>query len=177
VKSFFALASCLALCGCVSLTPVAYTVKPQTRDALAKFAGKPLRLVAVEPPAQFDPMCRAVGEIPIAGGLGVAEFVAKAFNDEFRFAGIHSESGTAIRGRLVRAAFSSSAAVVNGWWDLAVVLESDSGSRLAVEVRHEFHAGFGGFTACNQTGRALAEATSLLVRKAVDDPAFGSLAR
>lgn len=172
-----ALAAAALLSGCMSMTPATYIVSPDIKQALAPLQGSKAALVSMEGPAGFNPMCRAVGNLAFENGLTVAQFVQKAFNDELRYAGVFGEGGAQLKGTLLRAEFSSTASLVNGYWDLALRLESANGQSMTVEARHEFESGFNGITACNNTSQALAQAAQMLVRKAVSDPQFARMVR
>lgn len=174
-KIFAGLALALALGGCVSITPATYTVSPEIRQSLAQYYGQHASVVAMTAPASFDPMCRAVGNVRIENDLSVAQFVQKAFNDELRYAGIAGEGGVQLTGTLNKVDFSSSASVVNGYWDLDLTLTSSNGKSMQVPVHYDFSAGFSGITACSNTSQALARAAQALVRKTVADPRFSTL--
>jgi hypothetical protein len=170
-----ACAAALLLSGCISMTPARYMVSPDVKEALAKYQGAHANVASIEEPAEFNALCRAVGNLMIQDGMTVAQFVRRAFNDELRYAGLHADNGRVLTGALTRAEFSSSAGLVNGWWELSVRLDSTNGKSLAVSVRHDFESGFNGFSACNQTGLELGNAVRLLIAKAVADPQFAAL--
>lgn len=167
----------LLLTGCISMTPGKYMVSPEAKEVLQKYQGNKFAVTQVTGPAQFDSMCRAVGNVTFDEGMTLAQFVAKGFNDELKYAGVHGDNGVKLKGTITKAAFSSSAAVVNGWWDLGLALESSNGKSMAVENRYEFEAGFVGAAACNNTSRAVGPAVQQLVRKVVADPRFADLVR
>ena len=170
-----ACAAALMLSGCISMTPATYMVSPDITQSLRAYEGSKARVVKIDGPANFDPMCRAAGNLRFENGMTVPQFVEKGFNDEFKFAGIYAADGVSLRGRLTRIDFSSSASMVNGYWDLALSLESSNGKSLGMESRYDFESGFNALTACNNTSRALATAVQKLIRKIVADPRFGSL--
>ncbi|MFZ3324163.1 MAG: hypothetical protein WA190_17445 [Usitatibacter sp.] len=159
------------------MTPATYMVSQDTKSALAKYQGAKLMFADLSGPAAFDPMCRAVGKISVADGMTIGQFVAKGFNDELKFAGLYAADRVKLTGTVTKAAFSSSAAVVNGYWDLAITLQSINGQSMSVESHHDFEAGFIGASACNNTSRALGPAVQQLVQKTVNDPRFAALIR
>jgi hypothetical protein len=176
-RAFFAILLSAPLGACVTLNPATYTVSPEIRQSLQAYEGNKMRLAELAGPAKFDAMCRAVGNLQIDGGLTVQQFVQKAFNDELKFAGLLADNGVQLKGTLTRAEFSSSASLVNGYWELAMTLTSSNGKSMAVEARHEFESGFSGLGACNNTSQALAQASQMLIRKTVADPRFATLVR
>lgn len=169
-----ALALPVALSGCMTLTPAAYMVSPDVKQSLSAYQGAHLHVDSISGP-DVDLMCRAVGKVRIEHDLTVPEFVQKAFNDEFRYAGLDGSGGAHLTGRLTRIDFSSSSGAVNGYWDLALTLQSATGSALETSVHYEFESGFVGASACNNTGLALAQAAQALVRKTIADPRFPNL--
>ena len=68
-----------------------------------------------------------MGPIEPADGLSVAEFIGKAFNDELKMAGAHSENGTKISGNETKISFSSISGLTNGNWDVSILLTSSNG--------------------------------------------------
>ena len=172
-RAWLALAG-LALSGCISMTPASYMVSPDVKAALKPYEGAKVQVTEMMAPAGFNPMCRAVGNLKFENGLTMAEFVQKGFNDELRYAGVYG-ADTQLKGKLTRAEFSSTNSLVKGSWDLALVLESSNGKSMSVESRYDFDSGFSGITACDNTSKALAQATQGLVRKTVADPRFASL--
>lgn len=176
VRTFMAaVAAALLLSGCITMTPATYMVTPDVKQALSRYAGARVEVATMTGPVDFDPMCRAVGNLKFENGLTVPEFVRKALNDEFKYAGIHSEGGVRLEGALTRVEFSSSASVVKGYWELALALVSSNGASMSTEVRYDFDSGFNGVTACNNTSQALAQATQALIRKIAADPRFATL--
>jgi PBP1b-binding outer membrane lipoprotein LpoB len=175
--ALLAATAAVLLSGCISMTPATYMVSPDIKQTLKQYDGSKLQVSQIEGPADFNAMCRAVGNVQIENGLSVPQFIQKSYNDELKFAGLHAENGVQLKGKLTRVEFSSSASLVNGYWDLALSLASSNGKSMNVETRHDFESGFNGATACNNTSQALAQAAQALVRKTVADPRFGTLIR
>lgn len=161
--------------GCSTMTPARYSVSIDNNQALKRYEGSQARLVSISSSTKYDANCRLMGPIQASDGMTIPQFVEKAFNDELKFANVYSEQGVALEGDLTRIAFSSSAGLVNGWWELALKLTSSNGKSLAVESRYDFKSGFDAVTACNQTAQALGPAVQDLIKKTVTDPQFGEL--
>jgi hypothetical protein len=172
-----AAAAAVLLSGCMSMTPATYMVSPDIKKSLEPYQGSKLEVAQLTGPANFDAMCRAAGNLRFENGMTVPQFIQKSFNDEFKFAGIHAENGVKLTGTLTRVEFSSSASLVNGYWDLALSLASSNGKSMNVDARHDFSSGFDAITACNNTSQALAQAAQALIRKTVADPRFATLVR
>ena len=90
-------------------------------------------------------------------------------------AGIHSEDGASITGDVTKIDFSSSAGLTNGFWDIAVDLQSSNGNTLSASNKYDFKSGFDAVTACNASADALTPAVQYLINKIVTDLQFSSL--
>lgn len=98
----------LILGGCSLIQHPRYVNSADNADALKKYEGVELLASGFLQSAEFNPQCRRlVGSIEPADGLTYAEFIEKAFNDEFKVAGIYSENGLKISADLVRVGFSA----------------------------------------------------------------------
>jgi hypothetical protein len=116
-----------------------------------------------------------MGPIQASDGMTIPQFVQKAFNDEFKFASIHSENGVALNGTLNRVEFSSSSGLTNGYWHLGMDLKSSNGRSMTFDNRYDFKNGFDAITGCNQTAQALGPAVQDLIKKAVTSSEFSAL--
>lgn len=167
----------LAVSGCSTMTPARYSVSVDNNMALKSYQGSTMDIVTIGAPEKYDSSCRMMGPIQASDGQTIPQFVNKAFNDEFKFAGVYGDGGAKLTGRLDKIAFSSSAGLTNGWWDLALTLSSANGQSMSVENKYDFKSGFDAITACNQTAQALGPAVQDLIKKTITDPRFKSLLR
>jgi len=165
----------LVVSGCSTMTPARYSVSVDNDMILKKYQGKTLQVASLDAPASYDANCRLMGPIKASDGATIPQFVQKAFNDEFKLAGVYGESNAVLTGRMEKIAFSSSSGLTNGWWDLSLTLNSNNGRSLSVENKYDFKSGFDAITACNQTAQALGPAVQDLIKKAVSDPRFKEL--
>lgn len=163
--------------GCSTMTPARYTVSIDNNQALKRYEGSKVMVASVSSSGGYDANCRLMGPIQASDGMTIPQFVEKAFNDELKFANIYSDQGVSLQGDLTRIAFSSSARLTNGWWELALKLTSSNGKSMMVESRYDFKSGFDAVTACNQTAQALGPAVQDLIKKTVTAPQFGELLR
>ncbi len=162
----------LALYGCSTMTPARYSISADTNQLLKQFRGRKAVLTELVSAASYEPTCRLMGPIQAGDGLTIPQFVAKAFNDELKFADLYDEAqGVRLSGSMDKVAFSSA----SGWWDLAMTLRSEKGVQFSVEHRYTFTTSFDAFTACTQTAQALGAATQDLIKKTVSHPQFSSL--
>jgi hypothetical protein len=165
------------LIGCAQLSPAVYRPTPDSIAPFKQYAGARIKVAEIAGPARFDAQCRGVGPIQVADNLSIGEFIARGFNEELKFAGLLAEDGVRLRGTVTRAAFSTSSALVNGYWELGLALQSSNGRDMSVEYRHDFEAGFEGLGACHRASQALGDAAQQLVRRVVTDPRFATLIR
>ncbi len=175
MKTMALIAVFSALSACSTMTPARYAVSVDNNQILKQYAGKNVNLASMTAPANYDSNCRLMGPIHASDNMTIPQFVQKAFNDEFKFAGLYAENGTKLDGTLDKIQFSSVSGLTNGWWDLALTLKSSNGKSLSAENKYVFKSGFDAITACNQTAQALGPAVQDLIRKAIADPAFQSL--
>ena len=100
--------------------------------------------------------------------------IAKAFNDEFKLAGIYSENGIKITGDVTKVEFSSGV-FFDGYWNIALNLKSSNGKTLPVSHQYSFTSNYIGDVACDAVAAALIPAVQDLIKKTVLHPQFGSL--
>ena len=146
-------------------------------QALKKYAGSQIRISPMLTTTHYEARCRLYGRIHGPDGMSIAQYVEKAFNDELKFANIHSDNGASLTGSLTEIAFSSGhmGLLANGWWDLALSLSTGNGKSMKVASRYEFESSIDARIACDWTARALTPAVQDLIKKAVTDPRFGAL--
>ena len=63
------------------------------------------------------------------------------------------------------------------WWAFTVTLLSSNGTRLSVDTRFPFSAGYAAWEGCSQTAAALLPAVQDLIGKLIGHPAFTALVR
>lgn len=165
----------LLLGACSTMTPARYSPSADTNLALDQLVGAKARVSALAMPEDPDVNCRLMGPVKPADGLTIGEFIAEAFNTEFKFADLYATDGVTLGGRVDRVEFSSIVGLTSGRWDLAITLESSNGKSISVQNLYEFKSGFDAITACNQTAQALGAAVQELVKKAVLAPGFAGL--
>lgn len=163
------------LAGCTTMSTARYSVSADNNQALKAYAGSKALLMPLAMETDYNAKCRLVGPIKALDGMTLDQLITKAFNDEFKFADIYSDSGVRLTGAVTKAEFSSTAGLTNGWWDIGVRLDSSNGKSLSVANKYEFKSGFDALTACNHTAQALGPAVQDMIKKAVTDPAFGDL--
>ncbi len=176
LMSFVPILLAMLTASCSTMTPARYSVSIDNNQVLKQFAGAKVLLANLEPPPAFEANCRLVGPIEAKDGLTIPQFIQKAFNDEFKFANIFDEQqGVKLTGKVDKIEFSSASGLTNGWWDLAITLQSANGASMSTANRYNFKSGFDAITACNQTAQALTPAVQDLIYKTITDSRFGTL--
>src|SRR5262245_19725121 len=124
-------ASALALAGCESMSPATYANFADNVVALRNYGNAKVAVVSMNDQSKLDAGCRLVGPITASGNRTIPQFIQDSFNEELKFANIHSlDQGAAqLRMTLVTAEFSSMSGLTNGWWDLAVNIENPAYGR------------------------------------------------
>ncbi len=169
------LGAAMVASGCSTMTPARYSVSVDANQQLKRLVGTRVVLTNLAEPPSQDINCRLMGPIQAGDGMTVTGFIQKAFNDEFKFADLYDQTGHQLEGRVTKIQFSSSSGLTNGWWELGLVLNSESGATLSTNIHHDFKSGFDAITACNQTAQALGAAVQDLVVKTVSNPGFEAL--
>lgn len=174
-KNILMFVALLALSACSTMQPPRYAVSVDNVQKLKSFVGAKVQVTSLNEPESFSSNCRLMGPIEPADGLTIAQFVAKALNDEFKMAEIYSEDSVKITGGISKIEFSSISGVTNGYWDIGLELKSSNGQSLSVSNKYSFKSGFDAITACNATADALSPAVQDLIKVTVNDPSFPSL--
>lgn len=144
--------------------------------ALKAYAGSKVQLTAMGTSTNHEVGCRLAGDIKTPDKTSIPTFIGKAFNDEFEFAGLYSDTGLELTGQLTRIAFSSSSGILNeGWWEFNLLLKSSNGRAINVVSRYDFVSSISGESACLLTAQALTPAVQDLIKNTVTDPKFGEL--
>lgn len=165
----------LLLSACSTMQPPRYAVSVDNIQKLKSYSGIKGEVVSFSQSTDFSSNCRLMGPIEPADGLTIPQFISKAFNDEFKMAGIYSSEGVKITGEVTKIEFSSTSGLINGYWDIAIILKSSNGRNLYISNKYTFKSGFDAITACNATADALTPAVQDLIKVAVNHPEFGEL--
>ncbi len=175
MKKLLILSLLIAISGCSTMQPPRYSVSVDNIQALKKYDNAKAEVVSFSQSAEFSSNCRAMGPIEPADGLTISAFISKALNDEFKMAGVHAGDGVKIKGDVKKIEFSSISGLTNGFWDIAIQLNSSNGETLSISNKYTFKSGFDAITACNATADALTPAIQDLIKAAVTDPNFSKL--
>jgi hypothetical protein len=172
-NTIWILATLIFVSGCSSLPPLPYTVSDDNNQALKQYMGSSVRVTSVVAMDGFNTHCRLMGPIQVVDGMTIPQFIENAFNDEFKSAGLYSDSGTNLEGAVTVIRVSSNP----GRWDLSLTLDSSNGKSMSVDSSYEFKTAFAAVKACGRVTQALGPAVQNLVRLFVTDPKFGDLVK
>jgi hypothetical protein len=178
-KILMVLIATFALGGCETLVAPRYSATADNNLAVKALGVSSLGVGEFTGPSTFDSNCRAIGPVQVADGITHTQYIRKAFEEEFKLAGVFAGNSPRITltGTVTRLEFSSTRAVTGGSWDIDVALMSSNGSTMKVTERYEFPSGFLAPMACKQTAEAFAPAVQNLVGKAVRSTEFRTLVR
>src|SRR3954469_4816405 len=167
----------ISLVACSTYTTPRYAINADNSVALKALGTSELSVGTFSGPATFSNACRAAGPLAPPDGMTHTAYIQKAFEDEFKVAGIYA--GTAPRatvsGVVNNLAFSSARNLTGGSWDVDLTLSSSNGRSMTVVEHYEFESGFIADTACKQTAEAFFPTVQNLVGKAVRSPDFKAL--
>lgn len=164
-----------ALSACSTMQPPRYAVSVDNIQTLKEHKDASVGVVSLSQSASFSANCRLMGPIEPADNLTFPQFITKAINDEFKVANIYSTDGIKLTGDITKIEFSSSAGLTNGYWNIALSLQSSNGTTLSVSHQYNFKSGFDAITACNATADALSPATQDLLTALFSHPDFQAL--
>jgi hypothetical protein len=179
MKLALAVLSLAALTGCESMVAPRYSANADNNVAIKALRVGGVSVGKFTGPANFDPNCRLVGALETADGLTHTQYVRRAFEEEFKFAGIYAASAprVVLEGRITNMEFSStsSRSLTAGLWTIELTLTSSNGATMRAAEKYEFTSGLVALTACKQTAEAFAPAVQNLVGKFVRSPEFARL--
>lgn len=130
------------------LLGLGYRNSEKTQAALRSAPARPVRLVSVAAPKDFDPSCRmASSAISLPDFLPYEEWVRRAFNQELEAAGLFagSDGGTVLTGALTELAFSTSNP---SFWKIGLRLATADGRSATASTTSEFPWSPSPATAC-----------------------------
>lgn len=178
LKKFFSTALMVSLVtGCSTYTPQRYSISADNNVAIKRLNVMAIGVGNFEEPKSFDDSCRAAGPIAPPDGLGFAEYIKKALEDELKVAGVYSKSNpkTQLSGSVESLSFSSSRGLTGGAWDISLKINSSNGQSMVIGEHYEFESGFVADTACKQTAEAYLPAVQNLIGKIVSSPKFPTM--
>ena len=160
------------LTGCANLIKPNYTPSRDNISLMNDLKDAKLKALPFEQVKSFDLSCRALGDIEPANNLTVAQFITKAFNDEFKIANIYSEDGRHISAKITKIEVSSSEGLFRGFWDLEILIMVQRDKNIRVSHKYEFETAYLADIACNRTAEALTKAVQGLINKTITHPEF-----
>ena len=174
-KIVFMAIAVLTLTACSTFQSPRYAISVDNVQKLKNYEGVKAEVISLSQPTSFDSNCRGGAPIKPADGLTFSQFISKAFNDEFKLAGIYSEDHIKISVEITKIEFSSMDSLFNGYWDIGLKLVSSNGQSLSVSNKYTFDSEWDGLAACKATAGALPPAVQDLITATITDSEFGKL--
>ena len=169
-----AICAVVLLSGCETPTTQRYAISAENNIYIKALGFTGIGVSTFEGPTTFDANCRALGPLQVADGMTHAQYIQRAFEDEFKVAGVFAGSGArrVLSGKVERLEFSSTRALTGGSWTIDLQLTSSNGASMTVREYYEFSSGFSAPEACRNTAEAFSRAVQNLVLNAVKAPAM-----
>lgn len=171
------IAALAALSACTTATPGRYGASADNVMQLKRLPAARWRMGTLVTSSEFQKRCRLAAPIQGPDGLSVPQYIERAFNDEFKMAGLYADNAAPITGTLTRLAFDTFAGIGRGRWQIDLTLRGPGGQEIRLSQVHDFDVGLDGLAACEQTARALHPAVQDLIRQAIAHPGFVNLVR
>ena len=175
-----------------------YSVSAKNIQKLKTYKNAKVEIAYFIQPIKYSPQCHFVGAIEPAFGLSFTQFFENAFNAELKLAGIFSNSGVKLIGIIEKLQFSSGFEsgkgifsdfwdlywdimflqlddMTDGFWNIALKIESSNGESLSVEHTYCFKTSLDAHRACNITADALLPAVQETIYLIITNPHFAML--
>lgn len=119
-------------------------------------------------------MCRMNGDIKVAPGKTLSQYIKDAFQKELFTAQAYDPHRPAISGSIEELSFSS---VAPAYWNITMHVQSSaSNSGYSVSVKYPFETSWIAMEACKNTANAFSPAVQELLKQVVANPKFSTLA-
>lgn len=119
-------------------------------------------------------MCRMNGDIKVAPGKTLSQYIKDAFQKELFTAQAYDPHGPAINGSIEDLSFSS---VAPAYWKITMHVQSSaSDNGYSVSVKYPFETSWIAMEACKNTANAFSPAVQELLKQVVANPQFSKLA-
>lgn len=167
----------LLLSGCQT-TNSAIPYEVSTDNVVAIQSGLQTRKVSVSgvalaPGVSENLLCRVNGNVIVAPGKSLSQYVKDAFQKELFTAQAYDAHGRAIQGRIEELSFSS---IAPANWTIKMHVSSSSSEGYSVSVKYPFETSWDASEACKNTANAFAPAVQELLRQVVTNPQFPTFA-
>lgn len=167
--------------GCETPTSQRYAISADNNIAIRSLGATGVGVGSFSGPSTFDPQCRLVGPLQVADGVSHTEYIQRAFDSEFKLAGVTLPAGAPrilLTGQVNKLEFASiTGPGTKDAWRIDLTLRSSNGKALSVQTRYEFSGGFLGTEACRQTAEAFPRAVQDLIATTLRHSQFASLLR
>lgn len=170
-------AAMLLVAACETPTTQRYSISADNNLALKSTGATGVVLGDFSSSVSFDASCRMLGPMQVADGLTHTQYIRKAFEEEFKIAGIYATGAPRVRlaGKVTRLEFSSTSGLTGGYWNIDLTIQSSNGRSMKVAESYQFSSGFQANDACRNTAEAFSRAVQNIVGKAVRNSSFAAL--
>lgn len=177
VGALVSIAAAVLLSGCET-TNSAIPYEVSTDNVIAIQSGLQTKKVSVSgvalaPGVSENLLCRMNGDVIVAPGKSLSQYVKEAFQKEIFAAQAYDTHGRAIQGRIEALSFSS---VTPANWTIKMHVSSSSSEGYSVSVNYPFETSWIAIEACKNTANAFAPAVQELLKQVVTNPQFPTLA-
>ena len=168
------------LSGCSTTNSIPYKASTENLIAIQQTLqaqGKKVRIGKIEPANGVEEhlMCRLVGEVKVAPGKTLSEYIKDAFEEELFKAQVYDpKASTIINGKITAISFSS---VSPANWIIEMEVSSNYSPGYTVSVKYIYNTSWLAPNACQNVADSFGPAVQELLKKVVNHPQFASLAK
>ncbi len=171
-RFLIALSCAVSLVGCATPTTPRYTASAQTANLIKNNIKNSVNFGKFTQPPKFDTSCRTSANLILADGLTHAEYIQRAFKEEFILSGMYSKTALiTLTADVSELEFST----ISGYWKIATTIHSTNGKQLSIAKIYNFIPGAYWETACRNAADAYQNAVRDMISEAVINDAFADL--
>jgi len=170
-------AALLFLSACESTSSLPYTNSAQNVIAAQRALVAADTQISVGQFTQAEgvgkPTCRMMGQLDVAPGKDISDFIRDAFESEIFATGRLNADAVSVRGHVESIEMNT---VGTGSWTISLRISSDSNPEgCSVTARHVFASSYSAYSACQNAATAFNPAVQALLNQVVTHPQFASL--
>ena len=169
----------LVLAGCETTNSIPYkasTTNVLTVQQKLQTQNRKVQLgtVAMAPGVEEHLLCRLSGEVKVAPGKTLPQYIKEAFQEELFMAQAYATDAPAIiTGTVDKIGFSS---VAPAFWEISMSVKSNFSPGYQVSTKYVFNTSWTAYSACKNVADAFAPAVQDLLKEVVNHPGFANLA-
>ena len=170
----------LILSGCSTTNSIPYKVSTANVISIQQTLqsqGKKVSIGNIVTAAGVDEhlMCRMMGEVKVAPGKTLPQYVKDAFQEELFAAQVYDPNApTIINGKITALSFSS---VSPANWIIEMEVSSSASPGYTVSIKYHYNTSWDAYSACKNVADAFGPAVQELLKQVVNHPQFALLAK